>query len=484
MRFAGLPVVPFSGLFRHSHHPGETFHGKFRAPSRHRYRAGPGRLNFFIALADILRGRRRLFYGWYMVAGLATVSLVSVNMAGISLGFFVRPMQDELEISDAYFGWAQSARLIGFGVSSYFIGRILDRYGARWPLVVAGILAGVLVVLLATIQAGWQFVVLFVFIGAIGMQGGGNLYASVPIARWFRRNRGKAMSTVFLGIPAGIFLIPIVTYLITNTGWRATFVATGIFGGIVVVLVAAFVIRRSPEDMGLGPDGDPLDGPADDRADAPRPAAEYSWTRQQALRSSAFWRLVLVYGFLFLAMSTVSLFRTPYFEDQGVSRQMIGFAFSAEAVASVLAAIPAGWALDRYQIRYVASIPLLVMVLAVFATMAASNAWQVFLATCLFGVGAASSSVANNVIWPDYFGSLHIGAIRGRAMLGVYLFSAAGSPFAGFIKDTTGSYFPAWWAAIAGLLVAVVILLTNPRPAAPEADSGTEVEPVDAAASG
>jgi len=219
-------------------------------------------------------------------------------------------------------------------------------------------------------------------------------------------------------------------------------------------------------------------------ASAPRPAAEYSWTRQQALRSSAFWRLVFVYGFLFLAMSTVSLFRTPYFEDQGVSRQMIGFAFSAEAVASVLAAIPAGWALDRYQIRYVASIPLLVMVLAVFATMIASNAWQVFLATCLFGVGAASSSVANNVIWPDYFGSLHIGAIRGRAMQLIMFFSAAGSPFAGFIKDTTGSYFPAWFAAIAGLLIAVVILLTTPRPAVPQSDSGAEAEPAGAATTG
>ena len=440
-------------------------------------------MNFFIALADVLRGRRRLFYGWYMVAGLATVSLVSVNMAGISLGFFVRPMQAELNITDAYFGWAQFARLIGFGVSSYFIGHILDRHGARWPLVVAGILAGVLVVLLATIQAGWQFVLLFVFIGAIGMQGGGgNLYASVPIARWFHRNRGKAMSTVFLGIPAGIFLIPIVTYLITNAGWRATFVTTGIFGGMVVVLVALFVIRRSPEDMGVGPDGDPLDGTADNPTS--RPDTEYSWTRHQALRSPAFWRLVLVYGFLFLAMNTVSLFRTPYFEDQGVSRQMIGFAFSAEAIASVLAAIPAGWALDRYQIRYVASIPLLVMVLAVIATMAASNGWQVFLATCLFGVGAASSSVANNVIWPDYFGSLHIGAIRGRAMQLIMFFSAAGSPFTGFIKDTTGSYLPAWWTAIAGLLIAVVILLTTSRPAVPESDSETDVEPADTATAG
>ena len=37
--------------------------------------------------AAVRTARPRIFYGWYVVAGLALVSLVSVSMAGINFGF-------------------------------------------------------------------------------------------------------------------------------------------------------------------------------------------------------------------------------------------------------------------------------------------------------------------------------------------------------------------------------------------------------------
>ncbi len=427
--------------------------------------------------AAVRTARPRIFYGWYVVAGLALVSLVSVSMAGINFGFFIRPMQEDLDISETFFGWAQSARMLGFGVTSFLIGRMLDRYGARWLLIVVGIVVGGLVVAIGAIQADWQLLAIFALIGAVGMQGaGGNLYASVPIARWFWRKRGKAMSMAFMGIPAGILLTPVVTYLINTVGWRTSFVIIGIFGGAVIVLVAVFIIRRAPEDMGLAPDGEPPSPAAsiEGGSEEQRSESEFSWTRGQAMRSWTFWRLILIYGLLFLSFGAVGLFRTPYFEDQGVDRQVIGFAFSAEAIASVIAAIPAGWALDRFQIRYVAAVPIAILIGAIFATIAAATAWQVFLATILFGLGAASTGVASNVIWPAYFGSLHIGAIRGRAMQIMMLFNVAGAPFAGFMKDSTGSYIPAWWAAIGGLAIAASLLLVTPKPKPPEADRASD----------
>ena len=418
-------------------------------------------------LSSLWRTRTSIFYGWYMVVGLAIISLISVNLGGITFGFFIRPMQAELDINEAYFGWAISIRMVGFGVTSVIIGRLIDRHGARPLLIAVGIAVTGLIVALGFIQAGWQLLVIYTVIGLIGMQGsGGNLYVGVPIARWFHRNRGKAMSMVFMGIPAGIFLTPIITLLINNIGWRNTFVVTGISGGIAIVLVAVFIIRRFPEDMGLVPDGDVpsfSDVAAQSKSEKPR-RSEVSLTRDQAMRSSAFWRLVLVYGFLYLAMSSVALFRIPYFEDQGISRQVIGFAFSAEAVASVVAAIPAGWALDRFRVQYVATVPIVILVGATLVTMAASNTWQVFVATCLFGVGAASSAVSQNVIWPHYFGSIHIGAIRGRGMQVIMLFNILGAPLTGVIKDATGSYLLAWWGAIAGLLLSAIILVFTIRP--------------------
>lgn len=419
---------------------------------------------------------KRIFYGWYVVVGVAMVSLVSAGMTGVGFGLFVKPIEEDLGIPQAYFGWALSARLLGFAVTAAIIGRMLDRYGARWMLVVAGVAMGVLVFALGRITEGWHLVVLFALIGMIGMQGaGGNLYATVPVSRWFRRRRGRAMSIAFLGIPAGIFLSPVIPLLIGAVGWRSAIGIIGLFGAVVIVFVAALVIRRAPEDMGLLPDGDTPDAGSSGAARDQAAAGEYSWTRAQAVRSSTFWRLVLVYGLLFGAISTIGLYRTPFYQDQGISSGTIALAFSAEAIVSVLVAIPAGWALDRFNPRFIAPVPIVVMIGAFLMTMNTTTEWHVFASTMMFGSAAASMSVVQAAIWPAYFGSLHIGAIRGVAMQVMMAFSLIGAPAAGLVKDVTGSYFPAWWVGIGALAISAIVMLFTPRakvPAAVDAEAG------------
>ena len=106
-------------------------------------------------------------------------------------------MKEELCIKQSFFGMTQTARLVGFSVSGWLIGRILDRYGARIPLFIAGSFMGLAMVGLYYVQTGWQLVALFFVKGLIGLEGaGGNLFQSVPVSRWFVRKRGRAMSMV------------------------------------------------------------------------------------------------------------------------------------------------------------------------------------------------------------------------------------------------------------------------------------------------
>ena len=143
-------------------------------------------------------GGRRFFYGWVIVAGLLASGSVITAMGGVNSGQFIKPMTEELGIGQTWFGWAQTARLIGFAGSSYFIGRIIDARGARLPMLAAGLIMGGVLVGLSQVHHGWQIVVLFAFAGLTGLQGqGGNLYNSVTISRWFRfrprrrRHRGR-----------------------------------------------------------------------------------------------------------------------------------------------------------------------------------------------------------------------------------------------------------------------------------------------------
>jgi sugar phosphate permease len=407
------------------------------------------------------------------------VGAVSTGMGGVNLGLFIKPMRDDLGIGTSVFGLAQTARLFGFALSGWIIGRFIDRRGARIPLVIAGLMAGGAMIGLSQVTAGWQIIAVFFVVGATGLQGGGgSLFMSVPLSNWFIRKRGTAMSVAFIGMPVGIFIFaPLSQLLIDEIGWRDTWLVLGGGGAVVTVLVALFVIRRRPQDMGLRPDGEaaPSTG-ALSALGAHRHVFEdeVSWTRAEAIRSrilhpSTFWRLTMIDGLRMLAMSSVGIFRVPYFiDDKGFDASIVAWSLSAEAIFAVLVSLPTGWAVDRYQPRYVAAVSTLLMVAGFLLTMTASSIVMVFVATSVFGLGVASFIICQNAVWPAYFGHAHIGSIRGFATPLMLVFSAIGAPLTGIVRDATGSYQPAWIAGTIGLVIATLLLLITPKPVKPE----------------
>ena len=89
-------------------------------------------------------------------------------------------------------------------------------------------------------------------------------------------------------------------------------------------------MRRQPEDMGLLADGasEPTESESRSGGGPVKNVAEVSWTREEAMRSSAFWRLALVDALRMGAMGTIGTFRVPYFIDQGIDAQLVAFALS------------------------------------------------------------------------------------------------------------------------------------------------------------
>ena len=415
--------------------------------------------------------RTKTFYGWYIVAGLASVGAVSAGMGGVNFGLFIPPMSEELGIKHAVFGWTQTARLVGYSTSSFLIGRILDRYGARIPMAIAGGFMALAMVGLSLITTDWQLVAILCFIGVIGMQGGGgNLYQSVPLSRWFIRLRGRAMAVTFVGIPFGIFIFsPLTQYLIDNINWRAAWFILGGGGSVVIVLVGLLIVRKDPESMGLRPDGDPLEGDESDDANLehPPPQAEYSWTRPQAFRTFAFWALIAVVSVNSLGWGSLGMFRIPFYIEQGVSPQIVAWALSAEAVMAAIVSFPTGWAMDRFQPRFVIAATQIIFIAVFIVTMNLTVSWHVFAPTLIFGIMGASSAIAQNALWPAYFGGKHIGSIRGLSVPLILVFSGLGAPITGAIKDATGTYKPAWLVVMALLVGATILILMTPKPTPP-----------------
>ena len=96
-----------------------------------------------------------LFYGWAVVGALVVITAMVVGLAGANIAVFIEPMTRELGWSPAAFGWAQMARLETVIIAGPVLGRVIDRYGPRVLVAVAGVLTSGLVVLMLRIRGRW-----------------------------------------------------------------------------------------------------------------------------------------------------------------------------------------------------------------------------------------------------------------------------------------------------------------------------------------
>jgi MFS family permease len=419
------------------------------------------------------------YYGWVIVIVMAVTGGVSMALGGLNFGLFIKPIGDDLGIGRATFGWAQSARQVASALTAPVVGGLLDRFGARVMLAVAATLTGLAMAGFAFVMEGWEIIALFALTGVVGLNGPGALVTSVPVTRWFVRKRGKALAMTSLGIPLGGFLfVPLTQILIDFFGWRLACAILGIGGAAVIVPLSVIFLRRQPEDMGLLPDGavrpasPPTTSPASPRRPVtnlsrPDPHDERSWTRAEAVRTSAFWRLIVVFSLVMLAVSSVGVHRIPSFMDRGLDARLISYGTALDAAAAGLSTFVLGMLTHRTPARYLGAGGFLVLAFASALSIVADTHSVMFVSMIVFGVGIGGMLLIQNYVWADYFGRRYQGSIRGAVTPITLASSAAGPPIAGYVRDLTGSYNPAWLVATGLMIGGAILLATTPPPRRP-----------------
>lgn len=399
---------------------------------------------------------------------MAAAGAVSMALGTLNFGLFIKPMGDELVIGRATFGWAQTARQFATSATSPLVGSLIDRHGSRIMLPAAAAITGAALIGLAFIHQSWELVALFAVMGLVGMNGPGALVTSVPVMKWFVRSRGKAVSYMALGIPVGaLIFVPLTQVFIDVWGWRTAWVVLAMIGVGVIVPLALIFVRRQPEDMGLLPDGGPS-VPAAARVGRPRPspaADEESWTAREAIRSSTFWILVIIFSMVMLATGILGVHRIPSFLDRGLSARLVSFATAFDAVCAGASMFTMGFLVRKLPSRFLGGAAFVLLAVASVLTIYASNLPVMFLSMAVFGLGIGGQMFLQNFMWAEYFGRGNLGSIRGIATPITLVIGGIGAPLAGYVRDATGSYNSVWWAGV-GLMVlgaAVLIFTSAPR---------------------
>ena len=425
--------------------------------------------------------RGGFFYGWVIVAVMGAVGALSMALGSLNFGLFIKPMGDELGVGRAIFGWAQSARQIASAVTAPVVGGLIDRFGVRVLLTGAALTTGGALICLAFVSEGWQIVALFALMGVVGMSGPGALVTSVPVTKWFVRQRARALAYMSLGIPVGgLLFVPLTQIFIDAFGWRMAWILLAILGTGLIVPLSLIFVRREPEDLGLLPDGgEPGESTSGTEAAAdrarPRAAArqegERSWTRAEALRSGTFWRLVFVFSIVMLATNSVGVHRIASFMDRGLDAILISYATALDAAAAGLSTFAMGMLAQRVPARFIGAGGFLMLTLASALTVVADTHALMFAAMITFGLGIGVLMLMQNYLWAEYFGRGHLGSIRGAVTPITLLFGGVGPPVAGYVRDATGSYTPVWLVAIGLMLLGALAITVTPPPRPPAPSS-------------
>jgi MFS family permease len=382
-----------------------------------------------------------------------------------TLSVFLKPLTEDLGVSRGVFSLLRSGEILIGAMMAPLVGPMVDRFGGRWLMAGGALSAGLGFLLMGQVRAFWQFLVLrwiFVAVGGVFMC---HMVVSVTVSRWFVRKRGRAIAIASMGQGFAKVGIPVVTAtLFAWVGWRSTWSIFGLITLVLVVIPALIFMRRSPEEMGLYPDG--MDAPparvsgkSNDPTAARLAAEEIVWTWREVIRTEAFWIICFIYGMANVGIAGLNLHVFAYVTDIGFSPWVAATALSIIASTQLGSTIVWGVISERMDIRYSSLVMFLVQSAGLALVLATDQVLPVFTGFFLYGIGLGGGWVLQELIWAASFGRVSLGMVRGLGILVTHAFGAGGAPFFGYLHDITGSYRSSFLAFVAALMISAFLSL-------------------------
>jgi MFS family permease len=199
--------------------------------------------------------RSPLFYGWYVLAATSLILFISSG-ARLTIGVMMKPVIAE-------FGWSRSAvslavfsNMVVFAISVIIVGKVYDRYGPKWVILVSSLLFSAGYMLMAVMSSFWQFFFLYGVLAAAGTGGTTLSIFAAVMSKWFEKRRGLAISLGLSGGCIGQFaIVPLFTHMVLAYGWRLSNLFIGLVSLVVNVILVLLVIKGDPDDLGVEPYG-------------------------------------------------------------------------------------------------------------------------------------------------------------------------------------------------------------------------------------
>lgn len=282
-----------------------------------------------------------------------------------------------------------------------------------------------------------------------GMMG---LMAMTAMARWFRANRGRAVSIAALGFPISEALFPfIVVLLVAALGWRGSWFAIAALILLVVLPAILTLLRRDRVPQGEG--GAEMAAGMDGK----------HWTKAEVLRHWSFW--LLLPGLMAPPfIGTCAFFHQAHIaEVRGYDFATMTLAFPMYATVTITTSLVAGAAIDRYGVARLLPFLLLPMIASMAVLAIPGGVWVWFAMLACVGLSQGFVITMMGTLWPTLYGTQWIGSVKSASSAAMVIATALGPGVTGLIIDA-GVDFPGQAPFLAAYCVVISALFVWAAP--------------------
>ncbi len=357
------------------------------------------------------------------IGGLAGITGMLTNSRGILLN----PLADAFAWNRTEVSTALSALMAGTIVTAPFVGRFVDKIGARRIGIVSMIILAIATLGMTQLSGSVKGFAFAIFLLSVAGCGTTPLVWSRGVATWFVRRRGLALALMTSGTGVSWVITPAYLGALLNTwDWRAAYVGMAAVSLLALIPITLFF----HENRGQGASGLV-------RADIVDAGIDVA----TAIRSYRFWLIGI--GIMLVAgvVASVTVHQIAMLTEAGVARDTAVSLTSLMGVAIITGRLLPGYLVDRVHPPLVASVFLAMPVIACAILQSDALSFSaIVIATLAIGLTAGAQVDLLPYFVSHYFGLKAFGKIYGLQFVMLYLGSGLAPIIMGWGYDTTGSY--------------------------------------------
>ncbi|GMG82968.1 MFS transporter [Paralimibaculum aggregatum] len=345
------------------------------------------------------------------------------------ISLFAGDIRAAYGLSDGGWGALYTAATLCSAAVLFQAGALADRIRLDRLAVTVLLLYALAAIAMAT---GQGIAVLLVAVFGLRICGQGMMghISATAMGRWFRAHRGRAVAFAALGFSTGEAVLPSIAVAVASTvGWRETWwiVAALLALGAAPLLGWLLAEARAPQGSG---------------ADGGHPGlGGRHWTRPEVMRHRLFWGLVpavLAPSFI----GTVLFFHQVHISEvKGWSLAAMAAGYPVYAGLTITASLTGGALVDRLGPARLLPVFLLPMGAGAMLLGAVEGVGGWLLVLALTGLSQGMAQALWGGLWPELYGTRHLGAVRAMATTAMVFSTAAGPGITGLLIDA-GIPFP------------------------------------------